>query len=121
MEVIPLRLGTAVLGGAEPQRQILVAALPSDSNRVVDLNRMERARQAKLGEGRPDRLADAHAPTSLREVLEAGPRALQRLRQTLAYAEKWHRRGDLPETLAPRLAEIRLLACLPRPSLLRRG
>lgn len=121
MALSSLRLGTALLGGAAPQRQILVAALPSDPNRVVDLNQMERARQAKLGEGRPDRLADALAPPSLREVLEAGPRALHRLRQTVAYAEKWLRRGDLPETLAPRLAEIRLLACLPRPSLLRRG
>ncbi len=121
MAVIPLRLGTAILGGAASPRQALVAALPSDPDRVVDLNPMERARQSKFGEGRPERLADVLAPSSLREVLEAGPRALQRLRQTVAYAEKWHRRGDLPELLAPRSADIQLLPCLPRPSLLRRG
>jgi len=121
MAVIPLRLGTALLGGAASPRQALVAALPSDPDRVVDLTPMERARQAKLGEGRPDLLAEVLAPASLREVLAAGPRALQRLRQTVAYAEKWQRRGDLPEALAPRLAEIQMLPCLPRPSLLRRG
>lgn len=121
MALIPLRLGTALLGAAPSQRQTLVAALPSDPDRVVDLNGMEEARQAKLGEGRPERLAGILAPVSLREVLEAGPRALQRLRQTVAYAEKWQRRGDLPQALAPRLTEIQLLPCLPRPSLLRRG
>jgi len=121
MAVIPLRLGTALLGGGASPRQALVAALPSDPDRLVDLNPMERARQAKLGEGRPERLAEVLAPASLREVLEAGPRALQRLRQTVAYAEKWYRRGDLPETLAPRLTDIQMLPCLPRPSLLRRG
>jgi len=117
----PLRLGTAQWMEGPAQRQTLVAPLPSDPDRVVDLNRMERARQAKLGEGRADRLAEVLVPSSLREALEAGPRALQRLRKTLAYAEKWHHRGDLPEELAPRIAQIHLLPCLPRPSVLRRG
>ncbi len=121
MALTPLRLGTALLGGASASRPILVAALPSDPDRGVDLNQVERARQAKLGEGHPDRLADVLVPASLRGILEAGPRALQRLRQTVAYAEKWHRRGDLPEVLAPRLIELQMLPCLPRPSLLRRG
>ncbi len=116
---ISLRLGTALWLDAPKERQALVAPLPSDPDRVVDLHRMERARQAKLGEGRPELLAEALVASTLRETLEAGPRALQRLRQTLAYAEKWHHRGDLPEELAPHLAQVRLLPCLPRPRLLR--
>lgn len=118
---VPLRLGTALWMEGPTERLALVAPLASDPERVVDLQRTERARQAKLGEGRPELLAEALVPSSLREALEAGPRALQRLRQALAYAEKWHRRGDLPEELAPPLAQIRLLPCLPRPSLLRRA
>ena len=117
---VSLRLGTAQWVNAS-ERQALVAPLPSDPDRVVDLNGMERARLARLGEGRPERLADTLVPSTLRETLEAGPRALQRLRQTLAYAEKWARRGDLPEDLAPRMTQLRLLPCLPRPSLLRRS
>jgi hypothetical protein len=121
MVMIPLRLGTASWMEGSAVRQALVAPLPSDPNRVVDLNRMERARQTKLGEGRPERLAEVLVASTLRETLEAGPRALQRLRHTLAYAEKWNHRGDLPEDLAPRLAQIHLLPCLPRPSLLCRA
>ena len=118
---VPLRLGTAAWTDGSVERQALVALLPSDPDRLVDLNRVERARQSRLGEGRPELLADALVPSSLREALEAGPRCLQRLRQVLAYAEKWHRRGDLPEALAPGRDRVSLLPCLPRPSLLRRG
>lgn len=102
------------------ERRAMVAPLASDPSRVVDLNRAERVRLGKLGEGAPETLADALVPASLRQVLEAGPRALQRVRQTLAYAEKWHRRGDLPETIAPFQASVRMLPCLPRPVALRR-
>jgi len=119
--MIPLRLGTALWIEGPTERQMLVAPLPSDPSRVVDLHSLERERLAKLGEGRPDPLAEALAPPSLRRVLEAGPRAIQRLRQTLAYAEKWHRRGDLPALLAPPVASLRLLSCLPRPAQLRRA
>ena len=115
--LIPLRLGTALLS----DRKVLVAPLPSAPERVVDLNRVECARLARLGEGCPESLAGTLVPASLLSVLEAGPRGLQRLRQTLAYAEKWHRRGDLPEALAPGVAQVELLPCLPRPSLLRRS
>jgi len=114
--MIPLRLGTAILGEGPTERHALVAPLPSDPGRVLDLNLLERARLAKLGEGRPDLLADVLVPASLQKVLEAGPRGIQRLRQAVAYAEKWHRRGDLPEALAPARMSIRLLACLPRPA-----
>ena len=38
----------------------------------------------------------------------------------LAYAEKWHKRGGLPESLAPLAGSARMLACLPRPLALRR-
>ena len=65
-------------------------------------------------------MADALVPASLRRVLEGGVRALTRVRQTVAYAEKWDHRGTLPETLAPDLASAELLPCLPRPSSLRR-
>ena len=58
-------------------------------------------------------------PASLRRLLEAGPRGVQRARQTLAYAEKWARRGNLPPALAPALELLRLLPCLPRPGSLR--
>jgi len=116
----PLKLGTAVWEEGASERRALVASLPSDPSRVVDLNRVERLRLLKLGEGRAELLADALVPTSLRQVLESGPRGLQRIRQTLAYAEKWAARGNLPEALAPRLETIRRLPCLPRPALLRR-
>jgi hypothetical protein len=100
------------------ERRALVARLAS--GRLADLNRIEAIRLRKLGEGDPERLADALVPASLRRVLEGGTRALARARQALAYAEKWDRRGTLPETLAPDLDSAELLPCLPRPSSLRR-
>jgi hypothetical protein len=116
-----LKLGTAfwIEGGTE--RRALVAPLPSEPSRLVDLHRVEQVRLAKLGEGRAEALADALVPPSLRQVLEGGPRALQRLRQTLAYAEKWILRGDLPDYLALPSATVRMLPCLPRPAVLRRS
>ncbi len=121
-DVIPsLRLGTAQWVEGASERRALVAPLPSDTSRLVDLNRVERMRLSKLGEGRAEVLADALVPSSLRLVLEGGSRAIQRLRQTLAYAEKWTRRGDLPESLAPWIGSVRLLPCLPRPVALRRA
>jgi hypothetical protein len=98
----------------------MVAELPSDPGRVVDLNRLEHLRLAKLGEGWAERLAEATVPPSLRQLLEGGPRAIHRARQVLAYAEKWHKRGGLPESLAPRIGQVKLLPCLPRPLALRR-
>ena len=112
-------LGTATWAEGPGERRALVARL--ESGRAADLNRIEAVRLRKLGEGDPDRLAEALVPPSLRRALEGGPRALARLRQTLAYAEKWDRRGTLPETLAPRLEAIELLPCLPRPAALRRA
>lgn len=111
-------LGTAVWAEGPGERRALVARL--DSGRLADLNRLEAVRLRKLGEGDPDRLAEALAPPSLRRALEGGPRALARLRQTLAYAEKWDRRGTLPETLAPAPGSVALLPCLPRPAALGR-
>ncbi len=111
-------LGTAVWAEGPVERRALVARLAS--GRLADLNRIEAIRLRKLGEGDPDRLADALVPASLRRVLEGGARALARARQTVAYAEKWDRRGTLPETLAPGLESVDLLPCLPRPSSLRR-
>lgn len=115
-----MRLGTAVWREGAGERSALVAQLPSDPTRVVDLNRLERQRLAKLGEGHPDTLADALVPACLNRLLEGGPRAIHRARQVLAYAEKWERRSGLPESLAPRLDQVRTLPCLPRPSALRR-
>jgi hypothetical protein len=111
-------LGTAVWAEGPVERRTLVAKLAS--GRLADLNRIEAIRLRKLGEGDPERLADVLVPASLRRVLEDGARALTRVRQTLAYAEKWDRRGTLPETLAPGLQSVELLPCLPRPSTLRR-
>jgi hypothetical protein len=105
--------------GGRP-RTLLVAQLPSDPSRVVDLNRVEHLRLAKLGEGRPEALAGELVPPSLQVVLEGGPRALHRVRQALAYAEKWQQRRGLPETLGPRADQVSMLACLPQPAELRR-
>lgn len=112
-------LGTAAWAEGPSERRALVSPLPS--GRLADLNRIEAVRQGKLGEGDPERLAEVLAPSSLRRVLEGGPRALARLRQTLAYAEKWDRRGTLPDTLALDPGWVRLLPCLPRPATLRRA
>lgn len=111
-------LGTAVWAEGPLERRALVAQL--DSGRLADLNRIEAVRLRKLGEGDSDRLAEVLVPPSLRRVLEGGPRALARARQALAYAEKWDRRGTLPEALAPEPASVQQLPCLPRPLSLRR-
>ncbi|HEY3270398.1 MAG TPA: hypothetical protein VGJ89_04215, partial [Geothrix sp.] len=91
------------------------------SGRLADLNRIEAIRLRKLGEGDPERLAEALVPASLRRLLEGGSRALGRAKQTLAYAEKWDRRGTLPASLAPLPDSVDLLPCLPRPSALHRA
>jgi hypothetical protein len=115
-----MKLGTAVWSEGSSERTALVAELPSDPGRVVDLNRLEHLRLAKLGEGWAERMAEAMVPPSLRQLLEGGPRAIHRARQVLAYAEKWAKRGSLPESLAPRAGQVKLLACLPRPLAMRR-
>jgi hypothetical protein len=111
-------LGTAAWAEGPKERRALVARLAS--GRLADLNRIEAIRLGRLGEGDPERLADALVPASLRRVLEGGPRALGRVRQTVAYAEKWDRRGSLPMALAPALDAVALGPCLPRPAALRR-
>lgn len=111
-------LGTAAWAEGPVERRALVARLVS--GRLADVNRIEAVRLRKLGEGDPERLADALVPASLRRVLEGGTRALARVKQTVAYAEKWDRRGTLPASLAPVVEVIDLLPCLPRPSALRR-
>lgn len=112
-------LGTVLFKDGSLERRALVARL--SDGRLVDLNRIEQARLRKLGEGQPEGLADALVPPSLRRMLDAGPRALQRAKQTLAYAEKWAQRGDLQSWLAPSIESVALLPCLPRPSQLRRA
>ncbi len=81
-------------------RTLLIAPLPSDPSRLVDLTALEAIRLAKLGEGDPEFLAQALVPPSLDALLAAGPRGLARARQALAYAQKWESRGLLPEELA---------------------
>lgn len=115
-----MRLGTACWAEGPTERRALVAQLPSDPARVVDLNRLERLRLAKLGEGRAEALAAELVPPSLRQLLEGGVRALNRARQAVAYAEKWQGRQGLPEALAPLAAQVELLPCLPRPAAVRR-
>lgn len=112
-------LGTASWAEGPTERRALVARLAS--GRLADLNRIEAIRLRKLGEGNPEGLAEVLVPSSLRRVLDGGPRALARVRQTVAYAEKWDRRGTLPEPLAPRPDSVALLPCLPRPSALRQA
>ena len=112
-------LGTAAWSEGPVERRALVGRLAS--GRLADLNRIEAIRLRKLGEGDPDRLADALVPSSLRRLLEGGSRALGRAKQTLAYAEKWDRRGTLPEALAPHPESVTLLPCLTRPSGLHRA
>ena len=111
-------LGTASWAEGPVERRALVARLAS--GRLADLNRIEAIRLRKLGEGDPERLADALVPPSLRRMLEGGHRALARVRQAVAYAEKWDHRGTLPVLLAPREDAVDLLPCLPRPAALRR-
>lgn len=110
--------GTAAWSEGPVERRALVAQLAS--GRLADLNRIEAIRLRKLGEGEPERLADVLVPASLRRMLDGGARAVARARQTVAYAEKWDRRGNLPEALAPRLEAVDLLPCLPQPAALRR-
>ncbi|MFN7958303.1 MAG: hypothetical protein U0P46_08290 [Holophagaceae bacterium] len=110
-----LGTGTWAEGGGE--RKALVARLAS--GRLADLNRIEAIRLQKLGEGEAGRLAEVLVPPSLRRVLEGGPRALARVRQAVAYAEKWDRRGTLPADLAPAPEAVSLGPCLPQPSRLR--
>lgn len=90
-------------------RQALLALLPSDPARAVDLTAVEAVRLAKVGEGDPERLAAALVPPRLDGLLTSGPRGITRLRHTLAYADKWAKRGDLPASLAPLTAEVRTL------------
>jgi hypothetical protein len=111
-------LGTASWAEGPVERRVLVARLTS--GRLADLNRIEAIRLGKLGEGDPERLADALVPASLRRVLEGGPRALARVRQTVAYAEKWDRRGTLPKAFSPDVSAVDQGACLLRPAALRR-
>lgn len=111
-----MHLGTASWTEGPGERRALVAQL--ESGRLVDLNRLEAVRLRRLGEGQPERLAEVLVPPSLRLVLEGGARALARVRQTVAYAEKWDRRGTLPEVLGPGPEGIVLHPCLPRPSAL---
>ena len=69
-------LGTAVWNEGPAERRALVARLAS--GRLADLNRIEAVRLRKLGEGEPERLAEALLPASLRRVLEGGPRSWRR-------------------------------------------
>jgi hypothetical protein len=118
---IGLTLGTAVWREGAAERRAMVAPLPGEPGRLVDLNRVEQVRLAKLGEGRAAAMADALVPSSLRQLLEAGPRGIQRAAQTLAYAAKWSQRQGLPEELGPPKGSYSLLACLPRPLTIRTG
>jgi hypothetical protein len=87
---------------------------------VVDLNRLEQQRLAKLGEGSVEILAEALVPSSMGRLLEGGPRAIHRARRAVAYGEKWEGRSGLPSTLAQPLENVRMLPCLPSPSAVRR-
>jgi hypothetical protein len=110
-----IKLGTAVWKDGFSERRALVARLPGDTSRVVDLNRVERIRLAKLGEGRAESLADVLVPSRLRQLLESGPPGIQRAAQALSYADKWHQKTGLPEEFAPAPGSYKLLPCLPRP------
>lgn len=115
-----MRLGTASWPGGQGPRLALVTHLPSDPSRLLDLNRIEHLRLAKLGEGRAEALAAELVPPDLQRLLESGARGLHRVKQALAYAEKWERRSGLPAELARPIEDVTLLACLPRPVRVRR-
>ncbi|HEY3270044.1 MAG TPA: hypothetical protein VGJ89_02420, partial [Geothrix sp.] len=66
-------LGTAAWSEGPLERRALVGRLAS--GRLADLNRIEAIRLRKLGEGDPERLAEALVPASLRRLLEGGSRA----------------------------------------------
>lgn len=109
-----MELATAAWADGRRPRLALVARLAS--GRLADLERVEAIRLRKLGEGDADRLAAALVPPSLPRVLAGGPRALARVRQALAYAEKWDRRGTLPGELAPWPEQATLAPLLPAPT-----
>lgn len=110
-----MELATATWAEGRRTRVALVARLAS--GRLADLERVEAIRLRKLGEGDADRLAAALVPPSLPRVLAGGPGALARARQTLAYAEKWDRRGTLPGELAPWPEQVALAPLLEGPTL----
>ncbi len=105
------------LGGR--RTRLLVTPHPTDPDRVIDLHGTEVLRLAKLGEGLPRRVAEALVPHALLPLLQGGARALHRVRQAYAYALKWQARHGLPEALAPKVDDLRLEPCLPRPMVLR--
>lgn len=109
-----MELGTAAWADGRRPRVALVGRLAT--GRLADLERVEAIRLRKLGEGDADRLAAALVPPSLSRVLAGGPRALARVRQALAYAEKWDRRGTLPGELAPWPEQAALAPLLPSPA-----
>jgi hypothetical protein len=113
-------IGTAQWSEGNLTRVAVVSPLPSDPRRLVDLNQVERVRLAKMGEGRAEALAEVLVPSDLRRILESGSRSINRLRQTLVYAEKWHAKSSLPDSVAPQMESVRLLPCLPKPASLRR-
>jgi hypothetical protein len=72
-----IKLGTAIIDDGRSGRRVMVAQLPGGGGRVVDLNRIELLRQTKLGEGRPDVLADAlMQPTPYKKGLESHDREI---------------------------------------------
>ena len=115
-----MRLGTASWPEGASVRTALVTPLPADPLRLLDLNRVEFLRLAKLGEGRAEALAAERVPEDLLRLLECGPRGFQRVRQAVAYAEKWEARSGLPLELARPASSLALLPCLPRPVRIRR-
>lgn len=84
---------------------------------IIDLNFAYAAMLARAGETRPQRVADALVPPSMREFLEGGESALRRAREALESFEEG--RGPNDETLAYAPGEVRLLAPLPDPASVR--
>jgi 2-keto-4-pentenoate hydratase/2-oxohepta-3-ene-1,7-dioic acid hydratase in catechol pathway len=87
---------------------------------IVDLNFAYALHRARKGEPRPQAMADALVPSTMRTFLEGGEPAMERARHLLdadVFGFDW--RGLNDETLLYRTADVRLLAPIPDPPSLR--
>jgi 2-keto-4-pentenoate hydratase/2-oxohepta-3-ene-1,7-dioic acid hydratase in catechol pathway len=87
---------------------------------IVDLNFAYALHRARDGEPRPQAMADALLPSTMRAFLEGGPPAMHRARHVLdSMPLRLGDRGLNDETLVYKAAEVRLMAPIPNPQSLR--
>jgi 2-keto-4-pentenoate hydratase/2-oxohepta-3-ene-1,7-dioic acid hydratase in catechol pathway len=92
--------------------------------KIVDINFAVAHRLAHKGEPQPYRVADAIAPSSMVEFIEGGDSALSHAKGAVEQIEqelgtKGTLTGDRGETIVHAMSDVRLLAPIPRPVMLR--